>query len=92
MTKKYRINVSFPQYDKHIYDYIKSQDNPSAFIRKLVESQMNSTLGNAFFNNTRKMVEEDSEEDEIVVQDVATGKVSIEYEATDLDEILNLNF
>lgn len=43
MAEKLKINVSFPQYDRHIYDFIKSQPNPSAFIRKLVEAYMNGT-------------------------------------------------
>lgn len=46
MAEKLKINISFPQYDKHIYDFIKEQKNPSAFVRKLVEAYMNGTLGN----------------------------------------------
>lgn len=41
---KLSINMSFPQYDKHIYDYIKAKPNPSAFIRKLVEAYINQNF------------------------------------------------
>ena len=43
---KLKINVSFPRYDKYIYDYIKSQPNPSAFIRTLVEAYMRGNFDN----------------------------------------------
>lgn len=44
MKNKLKMNLSFPKYEKDIYDFIKSQPNPSAFIRKLVEAYMNGTI------------------------------------------------
>lgn len=55
MAEKLKINVSFPQYDKHIYDFIKSQPNPSAFVRKLVEAYMNGTMGNMMMQQAPNM-------------------------------------
>lgn len=61
---KLKINVSFPKYDKYIYDYIKSQPNPSAFIRKLVEAHMNGTMVNYMkLNQENKKIESDSKDD-----------------------------
>ena len=65
MAKKLTMNLSFPQYDKHIYDFVKSQPNPSAFIRKLVEAYMNGnmTMGmqqpmnNPFLMNNQAMMQ-----------------------------------
>lgn len=65
MAKKLTMNLSFPQYDKHIYDFVKSQPNPSAFIRKLVEAYMNGnmTMGmqqpmnNQFLVNNQNMMQ-----------------------------------
>ena len=44
MADKLKMNLSFPQYEKHIYDFVKSQPNPSAFIRKLIENYMNGNM------------------------------------------------
>ena len=104
--KKLKINISFPQYDKHIYDYIKAQPNPSAFVRKLVEAHMNGTLGNVFLSNsnvaiptidkinqTQEEVSVDEEETIEKNNEVKTGQFTPDYkDVKDLDAIDDLPF
>lgn len=95
--KKLKINVSFPKYDKHIYDFIKEQENPSAFVRKLVEAYMNGVVGNLMLQNQNTNVnlgfnhlqpKQDVVEQEIVVDEVVEEAVD---EETKVGEF-NLNY
>lgn len=44
MAKQLRINISFPKYEKHIYDYLDQHDNASALVRQLVGAYMSGNL------------------------------------------------
>ena len=95
-NKKLKINVSFPQYDQYIYDFIKSQPNPSAFIRKLVEAYMNGTLGNQFLNNTMNNIGNEVSIDKINTKkrkkdDLGTGQFKPKYENVERNEIEKIN-
>lgn len=38
--KRLRMTITFPEYEKELYEYIKSQKNSSALIRKLILAHM----------------------------------------------------
>lgn len=44
MAKQLRINISFPKYEKHIYDFLDQHDNASALVRQLVGAYMSGNL------------------------------------------------
>ena len=91
MAKKLTMNLSFPQYDKHIYDFVKSQPNPSAFIRKLVEAYMNGnmTMGmqqpmnNPFLMNNQAMMQNNLEEEQKVEEEevIEAGEFTPEFDS-----------
>ena len=91
MAKKLTMNLSFPQYDKHIYDFVKSQPNPSAFIRKLVEAYMNGnmTMGmqqpmnNPFLMNNQAMMQNNLEEEQKLEEEevIEAGEFTPEFDS-----------
>lgn len=105
--KKLKINVSFPKYDKHIYDFIKEQENPSAFVRKLVEAYMNGVLGNMMMQNQSvnihynhfKTHQPSIMAEEVVVDrvenvednEVSTGEFSLNYNQINQDQLNQIN-
>ena len=79
------LTINFNEYDKEIYDFIKSKNNASAFIRHLVSLYMNDKL-----EKVSLAISEASQENK--KEEVYSNHIEKEETPLNEDKFKNLNY